>query len=62
MFAVDDFENVDFHRTDRLFGYRDWTLSYIWHWGKKLMSSFRDRLKKAYEYFTPWELEELEVS
>jgi hypothetical protein len=57
MFAVDDFENTDFWRTGKFFGYRDWTLDYIRQFGKKLMTSFRSGFKKLKKHFTEEELD-----
>lgn len=37
--------------------YRPWTASYIWRWGKRLMTGFRDRIRKVYDYFTEEELD-----
>lgn len=54
--AMDDFENVDFDRTDNFFGYSSWTLSYVWSWGKTLMSSFREKMERVYDYFSEDEL------
>jgi hypothetical protein len=61
MVSVDDFENVDFQTTSKPFGYMCWTLRYIGQRGKKLMSSFRDRIRRVYDYyyFTEEELQEI---
>ncbi|MFX0117722.1 MAG: hypothetical protein ACFFB3_24470, partial [Candidatus Hodarchaeota archaeon] len=57
MFSVDDFENTDFIRTDKLLDYRNWTLDYIRHFGKKLMTSFKSGFKKLRKYFSEEELD-----
>lgn len=54
-----DFENTDFERTDKSFAYRPWTLTYIWNWGRNLMTSFRNRVQQYYEWFTPLEREQI---
>jgi hypothetical protein len=56
MFAVDDFENTDFGTTNKFFAYRDWTLNYIKRWGRNLATSFKKKLLRVHEYFSPWEL------
>jgi hypothetical protein len=56
MFAVDGFEYADFERMDNGFAYRDWTLNYIRRWGRRLMTSFKKKLRQVHEYFSPWEL------
>ena len=57
MFSVDDFENTDFIQTDKLLGYRNWTLDYIRHFGKKLITSFKSGFKKLRKHFTEEELD-----
>lgn len=59
MFAVDDFEKEDFGWTKKWFAYRPWTLTYIWNQGKRLMSSFRKKLKHIRDYFSEEELEKI---
>lgn len=56
MFAVDNFEDVDFKRMDNGFAYRDWTLDYVRNWGKRLVTTFKKKFRQVYEYFTPYEL------
>ena len=56
MIAVDGFEDVDFERMDNGFAYRDWTLNYVRRWGKRLMTSFKKKLRQVHEYYSPYEL------
>jgi hypothetical protein len=56
MFAVDGFEDIDFERTEKGFAYRDWTLNYIRRWGKRLVTTFKKKLRQVDEYFSPYEL------
>ena len=50
-------EKMDFQQTDKMVGYKNWTMSYIWRWGKRLMTSFKDKLNSMGDYFSEEELE-----
>lgn len=57
MFGVGGFEETDFWNTEKPVPYRPWALQYIWRWGKRLMTSFKERMKRFCEYFTEDELD-----